>query len=237
MHFDDAELPVVGESLTIGIDIGGTFTDVAMVSAAGQVHMNKAPTTPADPSRGVFDALERAATQLGTDLAGLLARAERITHGSTIATNALLTRTGAKVGADHDARLRGYAVHHAGHRARRRHRRGRGPAGGVAHQAGAAVSHGRIRGVRERVDALGPVPKPALRPSALDGAATPEPKGRRSVHMGDGFEPTPVYEWARLQPGQQVAGPAVVESEFTTVLVPPRARARMDAYGNLVLEL
>src|SRR5687768_12017613 len=69
-----------------------------MVSAAGQVYMNKAPTTPADPSRGVFDALERAAAQLGTDLAGLLARAERITHGSTIATNALLTRTGAKVG-------------------------------------------------------------------------------------------------------------------------------------------
>src|SRR5579862_869655 len=69
-----------------------------MVSTSGEVHMNKAPTTPSDPSQGVFDALERAARQLGTDLAGLLGRADRITHGSTIATNSLLTRNGAKVG-------------------------------------------------------------------------------------------------------------------------------------------
>ena len=53
------------ESLAIGIDIGGTFTDIAMVSTAGEVHASKAPTTPADPSRGAFDALERASAQLG----------------------------------------------------------------------------------------------------------------------------------------------------------------------------
>lgn len=86
------------ERLTIGIDIGGTFTDVALVSAAGEVYANKAPSTPEDFSQGVFDALERAAAALGTDLAGLLARTERITHGSTVATNALLTRRGAKLG-------------------------------------------------------------------------------------------------------------------------------------------
>ncbi len=83
---------------TIGIDIGGTFTDVALISSAGSVHMSKAPTTPSDPANGVMDALGRAAQSLGVSLADLLGDSQRITHGSTIATNALLTRTGAKVG-------------------------------------------------------------------------------------------------------------------------------------------
>ncbi|HVR88269.1 MAG TPA: hydantoinase/oxoprolinase family protein [Candidatus Limnocylindria bacterium] len=86
------------EPLTIGVDIGGTFTDVAMLTRSGAVHTAKAATTPADPARGVIDALASAASRLGTDLSGLLARAERITHGSTIATNALLTRKGARLG-------------------------------------------------------------------------------------------------------------------------------------------
>lgn len=89
---------MAGESFIIGIDIGGTFTDVALVDSTGTVHMNKAPTTPADSSRGVFDALERVAPQLGRDLNALLSQTVRITHGSTVATNALLTRSGAKVG-------------------------------------------------------------------------------------------------------------------------------------------
>lgn len=38
------------EQFAIGIDIGGTFTDVVLVSATGAVHMSKAPTTPGDPS-------------------------------------------------------------------------------------------------------------------------------------------------------------------------------------------
>ncbi len=86
------------EPLTIGIDIGGTFTDVAMLTRSGAVYTAKAATTPAGPARGVIDALASAASRLGTDLSGLLARTDRITHGSTIATNALLTRTGARLG-------------------------------------------------------------------------------------------------------------------------------------------
>ncbi len=86
------------DQFTIGIDIGGTFTDIVLVSASGAVHMSKAATTPADPSQGVFDGLERAARLLGTDLRGLLRMTVRITHGSTVATNALLTRSGARVG-------------------------------------------------------------------------------------------------------------------------------------------
>ncbi len=86
------------EALIIGVDIGGTFTDVAMLTRSGAVYTAKVATTPADPARGVIDALASAAARIGTDLPGLLARAERITHGSTIATNALLTRSGARLG-------------------------------------------------------------------------------------------------------------------------------------------
>ncbi len=82
----------------IGVDIGGTFTDVALVGNSGTVYMSKAPTTPSDPANGVMDALKRAAEIISEPLSNLLGDTQRITHGSTIATNALLTRDGAKVG-------------------------------------------------------------------------------------------------------------------------------------------
>ena len=58
----------------------------------------KAPSTPRDPSVGVLDGLERLARALGIERAALLARTERIVHGTTVATNALLERKGARVG-------------------------------------------------------------------------------------------------------------------------------------------
>jgi N-methylhydantoinase A/oxoprolinase/acetone carboxylase beta subunit len=88
-----------------------------------------------------------------------------------------------------------------------------------------------------RVDAVGAVPKPALRPAAEEAAAPAAPKGRRPVYVDGAFRDTPIYEWAEFRPGQQVSGPGVIESEFTTVLVPPAAEARLDAYGNVVLSL
>ncbi len=88
----------MSDTWTIGIDIGGTFTDVALISGSGAIHMSKAPTTPHDPADGVMDALARSAQNLQTSLPDLLRSTVRITHGSTIATNALLTRVGAKVG-------------------------------------------------------------------------------------------------------------------------------------------
>ncbi len=65
---------------------------------AGQVTFAKAPSTPRDPSLGVLDGLARLARALGVERGDLLARTERIVHGTTVATNALLERKGAKVG-------------------------------------------------------------------------------------------------------------------------------------------
>ncbi len=85
-------------SYAIGIDVGGTFTDLVAVDPAGQITIAKSASTPADPSIGVLEGLGLLAAQLGHDLPGLLAATGRIVHGTTVATNALLEGKGAKVG-------------------------------------------------------------------------------------------------------------------------------------------
>src|SRR3989338_4887739 len=82
----------------IGIDVGGTFTDMVSVDDAGRVALAKAASTPGDPSLGVMDGIAALAAALGTPPARLLAETERIVHGTTVATNALLEQKGARVG-------------------------------------------------------------------------------------------------------------------------------------------
>jgi N-methylhydantoinase A len=84
--------------LRVGIDVGGTFTDLVGVDDAGRVSLAKSASTPADPSIGVMDGLGLLAAGLGTDLSGLLTDTGVIVHGTTVATNALLERKGATVG-------------------------------------------------------------------------------------------------------------------------------------------
>lgn len=84
--------------IRIGIDVGGTFTDLVAVDESGRSILAKAASTPSDPSIGVLDGLARLAELMDTDLAGLFAKTDRIVHGTTVATNALLERKGAKVG-------------------------------------------------------------------------------------------------------------------------------------------
>ena len=83
---------------TIGTDVGGTFTDLVAVDESGTVTFAKAATTPDDPSQGLLDGLAALGRMLGLDVQLLLARTGRIVHGTTVATNALLERRGAKVG-------------------------------------------------------------------------------------------------------------------------------------------
>jgi N-methylhydantoinase A len=82
----------------IGIDVGGTFTDLVAVDDSGRVALAKAASTPSDASLGVMEGLRLLAAALGKDLPSLLAETERIVHGTTVATNALLERKGARVG-------------------------------------------------------------------------------------------------------------------------------------------
>ncbi len=82
----------------IGIDIGGTFTDLVIMDETGKLTINKAETTPHDPTEGLLNALSQAATDRGLSLDRLLSRTTYLAHATTTATNALIQRRGAKTG-------------------------------------------------------------------------------------------------------------------------------------------
>jgi len=81
----------------IGVDVGGTHTDVVVATAEEIVHA-KAPTTPHDLSDGVVDGLEVVAADLGLSLEQLLASCPRIVNGTTVVTNAVTQLRGRPVG-------------------------------------------------------------------------------------------------------------------------------------------
>jgi N-methylhydantoinase A len=81
----------------IGVDVGGTYTDLVATDETGRTIFAKSPSTPADQSLGVMAGLEELARRLGVTRAEMLATTERLVHGTTVATNALLERKGAKV--------------------------------------------------------------------------------------------------------------------------------------------
>ena len=83
---------------TIGIDVGGTFTDIVVTASDGTTTIAKAATTPGDQSDGVLDGIARAAAALSLASHALLAQTGRIVHGTTVATNALLEGKSARVG-------------------------------------------------------------------------------------------------------------------------------------------
>ena len=87
------------KTMLMGTDTGGTFTDIAVLDMeTGESTHTKAPTTPHDFSIGVMDAIREAAKLLGMSSRDLLGRTSMFKHGTTVGTNAVITRTGAKVG-------------------------------------------------------------------------------------------------------------------------------------------
>lgn len=82
-------------SYRLGVDVGGTFTDLLLINdETGASFTAKVPSTPSDPSEAVLNGIEKICRTSGVD-----AREIRyVMHGTTVATNAILTRRGAKVG-------------------------------------------------------------------------------------------------------------------------------------------
>ena len=78
---------MTGTGIGIGVDVGGTFTDLVAISPDGEITVRKVLTTPADQSEAVAQALD------GFDAKTV----DRVVHGTTVATNALLERKGARV--------------------------------------------------------------------------------------------------------------------------------------------
>jgi N-methylhydantoinase A len=94
----DSFSPSLAAPWRIGVDVGGTFTDMVLRDAAGAVRIFKAPSVPADPSEGVLGVLRLAAQQLDLPLSALLRDCALFVHGSTVATNTILEKKGARVG-------------------------------------------------------------------------------------------------------------------------------------------
>ncbi len=82
----------------IGIDVGGTFTDLVLVGPNGELRLCKSPTTPDDQSLGVLSGIEQLANAEGLSLAGLLEKTASIVHGTTTADNTLIEMNGALTG-------------------------------------------------------------------------------------------------------------------------------------------
>ncbi len=82
----------------IGIDVGGTFTDFLLSSGDGQSEVYKVLSTPDDPSVGLLNGLAEMAKAKKLSLNDFIKKVTTIVHGTTVTTNAVLTRRGAKTG-------------------------------------------------------------------------------------------------------------------------------------------
>ena len=82
-------------SYRLGVDVGGTFTDFLLINESdGSTHTAKVPSTPEDSSIGVLNGVARICEQSGVNPKDI----KLVMHGTTVATNAVLTGNGAKVG-------------------------------------------------------------------------------------------------------------------------------------------
>lgn len=140
-----------------GVDIGGTFTDCVLVGDDGRVAYGKALSSPADRFRsGFFGAVDAAAAQAGLEPGAIYHQMDRlISHGSTVATNIVVERKGARIG----------LIVTKGFEDTTRIMRGMGRATGEppetvlkvaeTHKPEPLVPPGRVHGVNERIDSEG----------------------------------------------------------------------------------
>ena len=74
---------------TLGIDVGGTFTDIVAIHSDGTVESAKVPST-LDQSDGVFNSIKKIARRQNQNITEFLSKTNLIVHGTTVSTNALL---------------------------------------------------------------------------------------------------------------------------------------------------
>src|SRR4029077_7494182 len=78
----------------IGVDIGGTFTDLVLLDHAGRVFVGKISSTPAEPERAVIDGIRKILARAAVGPADVV----EVLHGTTVGSNTLLQRNGAPTG-------------------------------------------------------------------------------------------------------------------------------------------
>jgi N-methylhydantoinase A len=105
--------------------------------------------------------------------------------------------------------------------------------------AGSTHSEAGIEVIAISIDAIAATPKPQLKRYEMSGSAPLEArKGSRQAYFTAperGFMETAIYDYDLLRPGNLLSGPAIVETPFTTVVVPAHVRAEIDEYRNVIL--
>jgi N-methylhydantoinase A len=195
----------------IAVDSGGTFTDCVVVDADGTVTTAKSPSTPGDFSAGVLAAVTRAAEAMGLGLGALLAGNDLFAHGTTVATNALLTRSGPRVGlittkGHEDALIIGRTIQKAA---------------GLAEseltnlarleKANPVVPRPLIKGVTERVDYKGAVIVPLDLDEARRAAGELVAAGADAIAV--------CFLWSFLRPEHEQAVHKMISTEHPGVFV------------------
>jgi len=195
----------------VAVDSGGTFTDCVVLDAAGRVTTAKAPSTPSDFSEGVVQSVSRAAAVEDLDLRGILHSTTSFCHGTTVATNALLTRSGSVVGlvttkGHEDAIIVGRTIQKAAGLTE-------SELSNLAHleKAVPVVPRPLIRGVTERIDYRGSV----VVPVDVDEAA------RAADELsGAGVEAIAVcFLWSFMNPDHERAVAELIRSRHPDLLV------------------
>ncbi|MEE9198688.1 MAG: hydantoinase B/oxoprolinase family protein, partial [Dehalococcoidia bacterium] len=93
-----------------------------------------------------------------------------------------------------------------------------------------------IRLITLRVSVLGHLPRITLPEQEAGAELDKAQKGSRRMFLGE-WQEAPVYAMSRMSPGMEIEGPAVLESDFTTILVEPGDTARVDRYGGIELQV
>lgn len=88
--------------------------------------------------------------------------------------------------------------------------------------------------INYRVLARAPLPKPTFLPP--DASRKAQPQGEREVFFGEAYIPTSVFRRSELGVGAAARGPAIVEEEGSTTVLPPHWAATVDSFGNLIIE-
>src|SRR5215470_7010033 len=82
----------------VGVDVGGTFTDLICVTPAGEIILDKTPSTLDDQSRGVMTGLGQLADRFGLSLGDFCTQLDILVHGTTTADNTMIEMNGANTG-------------------------------------------------------------------------------------------------------------------------------------------
>ncbi len=86
-----------------------------------------------------------------------------------------------------------------------------------------------------RLESSVDTPSPKASGGYLAARLAAAPMGYRQANLGEGYQETPIYQGAELQPGQEIAGPAIIAETFTTIVVYPGWQALVDDAGDYEL--